>query len=108
MDPADLSAVVSYPLIASNKCPGIKPINVSKTVWHIIAKTVLSVHKENNWKAHCNFVLASCQQLFTLHRYFLINQKSGLHRSLMQPIHLIPLLGRLPSMILASLSNYLD
>ena len=47
MDPAGLSAFVSCCLVALDKCPGVRPIGVGETVWHIIAKAVLSVIKED-------------------------------------------------------------
>ena len=51
VDPAGLSAFISCCLIALDKCPGVRPISVGKTVWHIIAKAVLSVIKEEIWEA---------------------------------------------------------
>ena len=43
MDPSGLSAFVSCRLITLDKCPGVRPIGVGETVWHIIAKAVLSI-----------------------------------------------------------------
>ena len=47
IDPKCLSAFVACQLVPLDKCPGVRPIGIGETIWHIIGKAILATIGQN-------------------------------------------------------------